>query len=178
MASLLSMISALLPFKTLLLVVFLCYVKVQREPLSVALDTTAEFYPLSSFPMFSTFADNARYVHLADGEGEPVLPSVYNSSTGSLSKSYRKYLLKEKKKKGQTFDELALLQRRAAGDQLLRDLRESVAPAAFENGTKQHLRLYEVVLRRDAEGKLVREREMVGEYVGTLAVTGGVDAAP
>lgn len=178
MFSALSRIPAFLPFKTLLVVVFLCYVKVQGEPVEVTLDTTAEFYPLSSFPMFSTFADNARYVHLADASGEPVKPSRYNSSTGSLSKSYRKYLLKEKKKQGQTFDELALVQRRAAGDQLLRDLRESVAPAAFGNQAGHHLRLYEVVLYRDGEGKLVRERALVGEYVGALAATEGVDTEP
>lgn len=169
---------ALIPFKTLLAVTFLCYVKVSREPLTAKLDTTAEFYPFSSFPMFSTFADDARYVHLADAAGEPIAPSTYNSSTGSLSKSYRKYLLKEKITKGQTFDELAVMQRRMAGDQLLRDLRESVAPAAFENGAKHHLRLYEVVLSRDAKGKLVRERQLVGEYIGVLAATGGVDAKP
>lgn len=178
MISKLSKALGLIPFKTLLVVVFLCYVKVESRPLSVSLDTTAEFYPFSSFPMFSTFAESARYVHLADASGEPVLPSAYNSSTGSLSKGYRKYLLKEKERQGVTFEALPLESRRAAGIRLLRDLRESVAPDAFGKGAVSPLRLYEVVLRRDAKGAIERERELVGELMVSPAATGGAETKP
>lgn len=66
------------PFKSLVVVGLLCFVVVENPPFSVRLKFTpehikqAEFYPFSSFPMYSKFSANPSYLYLTDAEGAPI----------------------------------------------------------------------------------------------------------
>jgi hypothetical protein len=54
-------------------------------------------------------------------------------------------------------------QKRPAGDACLKELKESVAPAAFENGALPHVKLYEIIINRDDSGEITRTRHFIAE---------------
>ena len=158
-----------IPCKTMIVVVALCYVEVQRRPES-GIDVSwgyAEFFPLSSLPMFSTFSDAGNLVYVADGDGKPILPETFHSSTGGLSKSYRKYLREERDKLDLkiTFSEMTAEQKSGAGNRLLLDLRESIAPDAFADGKLPKVQMIELIITRDENGETVEKPYLVGELV-------------
>ena len=59
------------PLKTMLVFIFLSFVVVRNSPFSVKLGY-AEFYPLSCFPMFSTFSPFGNYVFITYADDQPL----------------------------------------------------------------------------------------------------------
>jgi hypothetical protein len=148
----------------------LCFLVIENPPLSVGLGFSkmgvrkAEFYPLSSFPMYSVFSPNPIYVYLADGEGNPVASQrVFNVRTSVLKKAYDKELRALNAKIGKDIGDMTAADKRAAGDALLQLLRESLAPAAFEGGRYPDLRFYEVTITLE-DGKVKESPALVGEW--------------
>jgi hypothetical protein len=122
-----------------------------------------EFYPLSSFPMYSKFDDRTYLVYLKNSGGSP-LPTVPTISmvSSQLKKRYGAELevLKEKHK-GSHFD-WSVEQRREAGDLTLKYLEDTFAPQAFEGGKLDGVRLIDVRIRME-DGKLTKTEQMVGQ---------------
>ncbi len=92
------------PFKTLLVMGVLSYVLVDYPPLKLRLATDgemvkkAEFYPLSSFPMYSTFSDSPFLVFITDSKGEKVaIETALQHHASELKKTYEVRLKAAKK---------------------------------------------------------------------------------
>ena len=108
-----------------------------------------EFYPFSSFPMYSKFDDRTYLVYLKNADGEP-LPTVSTISmvSSQLKKRYGDELTELKSiYPGSHFD-WSTEQKAQAGEKTLRYLRETFAPAAFENGHLGSLSLVDVRIHR------------------------------
>ena len=117
-----------------------------------------EFYPLSSFPMYSKFDDRTYYTYLRSEEGEQ-LPTVGTAKmySSQLKKRYGDALKDLKKKyKGSHFD-WSQEQKTEAGmatlDWLTGDRKVKIPP-----GTEL---VDERIFLRD--GKLVHEKEIIGK---------------
>ncbi len=152
-----------IPVKTMLVVVFLCFVDLKNPPLSIKMGF-AEFYPLSCFPMFSTFSPYANYVYITDAKDEPLaLSPTFHMTCGALTKSYRRFIKDLRAGIGGKIGDLSPAQKRPAGEALLRRLRDDIAPSAFADGALPHLKLYEVILSRKESGEIVRDTYLVGE---------------
>ena len=125
------------------------FVEVERDPRSHQIKFSwgmtedkvrkAEFYPFSSFSMYSDFSDSTYYIWLADQDGKPfparALNSRGNISTSQIKKIYARKLdvLKNSRKdKGlpQKADLAAL--KHEAGMDALRTLRQSMVSPDFE----------------------------------------------
>lgn len=151
------------PLKLMVVAIFLSFVDVRNPPFSVKLGY-AEFYPFSCFPMFSTFSPYGNYVYITDANDEPLpLLPTFKVTCGAMTKSYRNFIKNLRNDIGGKLADLTAEQKRPAGDAFLIELRNDVAPHAFETGSLPHLRLYEVILFRDASGKIIREKYLVGE---------------
>lgn len=126
-------------------------------PLFVAMGLcwiAGEFYPFSSFPMYSKFDDRTYLVYLKSADGEP-LPTVETISmvSSQLKKRYGAELHELKPVYGGSHYDWTTEQKRAAGEQTLAYLRDTFAPAAFADGALDGLLLVDVRLEiRD--GKL------------------------
>ena len=156
-----------IPFKTMLVVVALCYVDIARTKEGKIKFSWgyAEVFPLSSFPMFSTFSSAGNLVYVVDEAGNPILPSTFNTSTGGMTKSYRKFLHERRKDFGVKFSEMTPEQKMEAGTNLLKNLRDSVAPEAFADGKLSKVQLIELIVTRDENGEILENRETVGELI-------------
>ena len=127
-----------------------------------------EFYPLSSFPMYSKFEPRTYLVYLASADGQP-LPTngTINMESSALKKRYGIELNRPEMKarqKGSHFDWTAE-QKRPAGEATLAYLRETFAPQAFAEGQLDGLRLIDVRIRRE-NGKLEVTEEEVARLSG------------
>lgn len=125
---------------------------------------SGEFYPLSSFPMYSKFDDRTYLVYLKSRDGK-ALPSVATVSmvSSQVKKRYGAELedLKEFYS-GSHFDWTAD-QKREAGKKTLRYLSETFAPQAFADGKLDGVRLIDVRVRMK-DGKLETSEEEVGQF--------------
>ncbi|MCB1078084.1 MAG: hypothetical protein KDM64_09690 [Verrucomicrobiae bacterium] len=124
---------------------------------------SAEFYPLSSFPMYSKF--DARtyvaYLKSADGQPLPTVPTVSMVSS-QLKKRYGDALDDLKKDyKGSHFD-WTVEQKKAAGLATLVYLRDTHAPGAFANGKLKGVKLVDVRIYLK-DGKLIREEQEIAQ---------------
>lgn len=126
-------------------------------------DDSAEFYPLSSFPMYSKFEERTYLTYLKSAAGEP-LPTVPTVSmvSSQLKKRYGDALEDLKKQhKGSHFD-WTVEQKRPAGLATLEYLRDTHAPKAFAGGGLKGLKLVDVrIFLKD--GKLVREEQEIAQ---------------
>jgi hypothetical protein len=93
------------PFKTLLATGLLSFVLVDYPPLKVRLATDgdmvkkAEFYPLSSFSMYSTFSETPFLVYVTDGRGGKVaIDTSLKTHASELKKTYESLLKRAKQK--------------------------------------------------------------------------------
>lgn len=123
----------------------------------------AEFYPLSSFPMYSKFDDRSYLVYLKSAEGKP-LPTVPTVSVFSteLKKQYGDDLNDLKKQfKGSHFD-WTIEQKRLAGEATLRYLRDVRSPAAFSEGKLEGVKLVDLRIYREG-GKIVTREDEVAQ---------------
>jgi hypothetical protein len=122
-----------------------------------------EFYPFSSFPMYSKFDDRTylAFLRSADGEDLPTKPTVKMVSS-QLKKRYGDELDELKDKyEGSHFDWTAE-QKREAGEKTLKYLKEIYAPKAFARGKLDGLRLIDVRITIE-NGKLVKREEEVAQ---------------
>ena len=104
-----------------------------------------EQYPLSTFPMYSSFGPSTYYLYLADGTGKPVacFPTL-GMSTATLKKVFSNEMRKEGQRMRPRVKRLSAEQKQIVGERLLLRLRD--APAARLRGAPapNGLRLYEV----------------------------------
>jgi hypothetical protein len=159
------------PFKTLLAVTLLSYVLVDYPPLKISYVRDghdlkkAEFYPLSSFPMYATFSDNPYHVYVTTAAGEPVaLTTTLRAHASVLKKTYEQELKKQKKLERDGASDLDRAQmKRIAGELTLKLLKEQQTTMDWlKTQPDQKLRLHEVVLTSGDDG-IVREDTMVAE---------------
>ena len=83
------------PFKTLLVMGLLSFVLVDYPPLKLTFAHTkdmvkkAEFYPLSSFSMYSTFSETPFLVFITDGAGQKIaIDSALKTHASELKNTY------------------------------------------------------------------------------------------
>ena len=163
MTTLLTILSRF-PLKTLVVITFLSFIDLRYPPLSLQFGY-AEFYPLSSVPMYSTFAPTANYVYITDADDNP-LPAypTFKTLSSALKKSFKDQLRTVKDEINVSTSKMTPEQKRPAGDALLRELKTSISPTAFEDGALPHIRLYEVILSIDDDtGIIVKDTHLVGE---------------
>lgn len=160
------------PFRTLLVMSALSYVLVDYPPLrlkfagSKAEVKRAEFYPLSSFPMYSTFSDSPFHVYVTDAAGDPVaLETTFQTHASELKKTYE-MKLKAKKKlaelDGRLTDVPQELKEQAGRETLELLKARPVVAAWLATRTDPLLRLHEVVLTA-GDDDVHRAGTVVGE---------------
>jgi hypothetical protein len=159
------------PFKTGITVGFLCFVIVRHEPTRLGLGfgkdsvKEAEFYPLSSFPMYSKFSSNPIYVYLTDVNDDPIACHKRLGVLASeLKKKYDKELRIVAKREGTTsISKLAPRLKAEAGMVTLRWLRKERATEAIAEQNIGPILLHEVILRRDEGNEITKAITLVGE---------------
>ncbi len=117
------------PVKTLVATCLASFTIVTSPPLSVRFAGSkediklCEFYPLSSFPMYSTFSESPFCVHLTDPTGTMIgTRSVLGVYASDLKKTYERQLkaVRAREKTTGPRKEMPLAQRQAAGLETLR----------------------------------------------------------
>ena len=147
----------MLPLKTALLVIAVCFV-------------VRENFPFSHFPMYSSFSDYSYYIYFTDGKGEPVpILDLSGHKTSGLKKIYDKRLEKDREKmekEGVAIEGFRFMtreQREPAAKYTLQwiyDNTKENRKAAL--GARRPLRLHHMHLRYEA-GKTVEESEFIAE---------------
>ena len=158
------------PFKASVVVGLLCFVVVENSPFSVRLKFTpehikqAEFYPFSSFPMYSKFSANPSYLYLTDAGREPIAcqPSL-GIRASEIKKIYDKEVRIVGKREDASISELTQPLKQEAGLATLRVLRDEVAKERILAENIGPLRLQEVIIRRGKSGKIEETTTFVGE---------------
>ena len=130
--------------------------------LTVACLLVKEQYPLSDFPMYSSFTSKTFYVYLADGDGQPIAAApAIGMTTPTLKKIYVSETRRERRRSGAPSKTVTNEQKRAAGDRVLADLKNS--PVIRErNLLPAVLRLYEVNISM-AGGRFEKQTSLVAE---------------
>ncbi len=97
-----------------------------------------EQYPLSNFPMYSSFARATFYLYLADANGQPIAcePAV-GMSTATLKKIFVTEMRKERDRLGQRKGNLPAESAKAVGERILAMLKNT-------HPAPDGLRLYQV----------------------------------
>lgn len=148
-------------------------------PMSVVIAVayvTGEWYPLSSFPMYSKFDERTYYVYLADENGEAVPTVRYQIVASELKKHYRRELNKLEDQFGGSsydFDEIKL---RTAGAATMKWLRTEWvpdrAPDQVDGAERSGLSLVEVRVFLD-QGKFLKRETVVGYWNSEQTRPGG-----
>lgn len=157
------------PFKTLLVVGILSFVVVDYPPLKLTLAHNkdmvkkAEFYPLSSFPMYSTFSETPFLVYITNAAGEKVpIDTALKTHASELKKTYEVRLKEQKKQAGLDgkLTDVPMELKTAAGRATL-ELLKSRPPVQEYLATlpDKTLRLHEVVLSAGDDG--IKRREVI-----------------
>jgi hypothetical protein len=130
---------------------------------------SGEWYPLSSFPMYSKFDDRTYYVYLADREGEPVPTVRYQIVASELKKHYRRELNAIEEQRGGSsydFDAATLGQAGARTMQWLRsEWVPERAPDQVDGARKSGLQLVEVRVYLE-DGEFRKRETVVGRWTG------------
>lgn len=128
--------------------------------------STKEFYPLSSFPMYSKFDEKTYYVYPRHAETGEAIPTVRLQIVASdLKKHYLGELDELDEQHDHSHYEWSIEQRRPAGEATLTMLRDEWlpdrAPDVLATGELQQVELVDVrVVLKD--GKLTKREEVVG----------------
>ena len=132
--------------------------------LSVVCLVIGDQFPFSEFPMYASFTHRTYYVHLADGNGQPVAAA---SSTGlrtsQLKKIYQRELLTEARRPGRVRQRMTAEEKGAAGARLLATLKNS--QWVQQQGATTFpavVRLYEVNISL-REGRFEKETLLIAE---------------
>ncbi len=135
---------------------------------------SGEWYPLSSFPMYSKFDDRTYYVYLADKNGEPVPTVRYQIVASELKKHYRRELNLLEDRYGGSSYEFDAPKLRQAGAETMKWLRTEWlperAPDQIEGAKKSGLQLFEVRVFLE-DGRFQKRETSVGSWDG--GKTGG-----
>ncbi len=153
----LTRIGRMIPLKTALLVIVVCF-------------AVRENFPFSHFPMYSSFSDYSYYIYFTDGKGEPVpILDLSGHKTSGLKKIYDKQLKKEREKLEKAGVEIGGYrfmtreQREPAAkytlDWIYKNTKENRKAAL---AARRPLRLYHMHLRCE-EGQTVEESEFIAE---------------
>jgi hypothetical protein len=156
------------PFKTLLVMGLLSFVLVDYPPLKLTFAHTkdmvkkAEFYPLSSFSMYSTFSETPFLVFITDGAGQKIaIDSALKTHASELKKTYE-MRLKALKKQGSLpgkLTDLPLAIKAEAGRDTLELLKARPSVQKFlASRDNQILRLHEIILSAGDDGIVKREQ--------------------
>lgn len=153
----------------MLFAILVSYVVVRNPPFRVSwgLDRDAmkqaEFYPFSSFPMYSRFSPNPNYVYLTDAENRPLAAqNEFGALSSELKKFYDARLREIHAESGVSLSRMSIEQKRPAGEATLRHLMAS-APDRDRMLAHDRLRLHEVIIRFDADDEIVREDLVIAE---------------
>ena len=162
-----SMNSMRFPFKTLLVLGVLCFVLVDYPPLKLQLAYNkdmvkkAEFYPVSSFPMYSTFSDSPFLVFVTDGLGEKIaIDTSLKTHASEIKKTYELRLKAQKNQAGLDgrVTDIPLATKEEAGRATLTLLRERPSVQEYlATRSDPALQLHEIVLTAGATG--IEQRE-------------------
>ncbi len=152
-------------FWIFLIALVLSLLVVERDPLFIGLAFSrdrikqAEFFPFSSFPMYSGFSPRPFVVYVADAEGTPLAANhEFGVRTSILKKVYEGKLKAIKKASGVSLEKLTPEQKRPAGEATLHHLVDTLA-SRMPPGSIQ---LWEIILTREA-GEIRRSPMMVAE---------------
>jgi hypothetical protein len=144
------------------------YLIIEYPPLSVTLAhddesvRQAEFYPLSSFPMYSAFTDRTYYVYVTDGGGEPLgFTTTFGTRAADVRKFYSARLRDTKEATGTDIGEMSPGDKREAGDAALRHLVEVLWRDRPGDPGFGALQLHEVVIEK-APGRVTSTEQLVG----------------
>lgn len=155
------------PFKTLLATGLLSFVLVDHPPLKLSfahnkdMVKKAEFYPLSSFSMYSTFSGTPFLVFVTNGAGDKVaIDTALKTHASELKKTYEVRLKALKKRAGldgRLTDVPMELKAEAGRDTL--ELLKARPPVQdyLATQTDPTLQLHEVVLTAGEDGLAKRE---------------------
>ncbi len=130
--------------------------------LTAACLIVGEQYPLSNFPMYSSFGSKTFYLYLADGAGQPIAcASAVGISTATLKKVFVSEMKRDQTRLHLGSKTLNAEQKRLVGERVLERLRGS--PAAQKTAPAPGgLRLYQVdIALRD--GRFEKRTEMIAE---------------
>lgn len=140
----------------------------RTETLPLVLLTAAcllfeEFYPLSHFPMYSSFASNTYYVYLADGSDRPLATVDFaGMNTPALKKVYDGELRRERRRIQASGGKINVEQTQAVGRAVLERVKSSPPAQAAGGALPDVLRLYRVDIEL-VEGRFEKRTTLVGE---------------
>jgi hypothetical protein len=160
------------PFKTLLVMGGLSFVLVDNPPLKIQFATTkdmvklAEFYPLSSFSMYSTFSESPFLVFVTNARGEKVAIDTSLKTDASVLKKTYEMQLKTVKQQTNTkgrLTEVPLEIKQEAGRAALVILKaRPTVQAWLASQPDKTLQLHEIILTAGEDG-IERQETMVAE---------------
>ena len=122
-----------------------------------------ELYPLSHFPMYSSFASNTYYVYLADGADRPLATvALAGMNTPALKKVYDGELRRERRRIRADGGTITAEQMQAVGRAVLERVKNSPSAQAAGEALPDVLRLYRVDIDL-IEGRFEKRTTLVGE---------------
>ncbi len=140
----------------------------QTDTLPLLVTTAAclllrEHYPLSHFPMYSSFASKTHYVYLADGGGRPLatVPTA-GMNTPALKKIFDNQLREERRRRNGESAGTRDAELRRAGEQVLAAVKSSPAADAAGEAFPDVLRLYRVEIELTG-GRIEKRTALVAE---------------
>lgn len=158
------------PFKTLLATGLLSFVLVENPPLKISFANTkemvkkAEFYPLSSFSMYSTFSESPFLVFITDSQGRKVaIDTSLKTHASELKKTYEVRLknLKKKADLDGRLTDIPMELKAEAGRDTLELLKARPAVKEYlATQTDPVLQLHEIVLTSEDDGIGKREQKI------------------
>ena len=122
-----------------------------------------ENYPVSNFPMYSSFTARAYYLYLTNAKGTPLATRRFGLSATRLKKVFDRHLRKELKRYSKSEDQRVLLAEAAAGRALLAYLDDI---SAANSGAKKLLAGLQVryVLIEQHGDELRQETRIVAQH--------------
>lgn len=158
------------PFKTLVVTGLLSFVLVDHPPLKLSFAHTkemvkkAEFYPLSSFSMYSTFSETPFLVFVTNGAGQKIaIDTSLKTHASELKKTYEVRLKALKKRAdldGRLTDVPMELKNEAGRDTLELLKARPTVQEYLATQSDQTLQLHEVVLTAGEEGPDKQEQKV------------------
>jgi hypothetical protein len=122
-----------------------------------------EWYPLSHFPMYSSFTSSTYYVYLADGADRPLATlDMAGMNTPALKKVYDGELRRERRRIQSSGGTINAEQTQAVGRAVLERVKNSPPAQAAGEALPDVLRLYRVDLEL-REGRFEKRTTLAGE---------------
>jgi hypothetical protein len=120
-----------------------------------------ENYPLSNFPMFSSFSSHAYLVYLSDAEGNPVSTMRFDLSNSTLNKIFDGWRRAElKKTAGSSKAAQVALAEHTAGEALLRYLDRHASVYPQIRNLLHGLQVQQLTIRLEAHELVLQTRAL------------------